>query len=109
MSLLIFLTYTGFVAYVSLRPMGGASLENWDKVGHVAIYLVYALIGYHLASGRRQYLYICAGIFVYSGLMEIAQSFMPGRMMSVYDLLANAVGVSMAIVFTRALFGVKNI
>jgi VanZ family protein len=109
MNILVFIIYTFFVTYASLRPMDGVTIGNWDKVGHLVLYFVFAMLGYRLVSNPRYYLYLCVGIVAYSGLMEIAQSFMPGRMMSLYDLLANAVGVVLAIVLTRMLFNAKNI
>ena len=104
MNIIVFLIYTGFVTFASLRPMDSATLGNWDKAGHLVLYFIFALVGYRVVSNPRHYLYLCIGIVIYSGLMEIAQSFMPGRMMSAYDLLANAVGVAIAMVFTRMLF-----
>ncbi len=109
MNIIGFLVYTGFVTYASLRPMDGITTGNWDKVGHLALYFVFALLGYRVVSNPRHYLVLCVGIVAYSGLMEIAQSFTPGRMMSAYDLLANAIGVAIAMIFTRILFSAKNI
>ena len=109
MNILVFLIYTGFVTFVSLRPIDGAALGNWDKVGHLVLYLIFALLGYRVVSNPKHYLYLCIGIVIYSGLMEVVQSFLPGRMMSGYDLLANAIGVAIAIIFTRMLFTAKNI
>jgi VanZ family protein len=109
MNILVFIIYTAFVTYASLRPMNSVDIGSWDKVGHLVLYFVFAMLGYRIVSNPRYYLYLCIGIVAYSGLMEVAQSFMPGRMMSVYDLLANAVGVAMAMVLTRMLFSAKNI
>ena len=108
MNILAFITYTCFVTFASLRPMDGIAIGNWDKVGHIALYFVFALLGYRVVSNPRHYLLLCLGIVVYGGLMELAQSFTPGRMMSVYDILANAAGVVIAVAFTRMLFGVKS-
>lgn len=101
MKLLAFLIYALFVTYASLRPIDSASLGNWDKIGHLTLYFIFALLAYRVAANQKTYFYLCLGIVIYSGLMEVAQSFMPGRMMSAYDLLANAVGVAVAIIFTR--------
>ena len=110
MNIFVFIIYTGFVTFASLRPMDSATLGDWDKVGHLVLYFIFALLGYRVVSNPRHYLYLCTGIVVYSGLMEVAQSFMPGRMMSAYDLLANAVGVAIAIIITKVLFiSAKNI
>lgn len=90
---LVFSCYTVFVAFVSLRPMNSGSIGHWDKLGHFTLYGVFAVLGYKLFKHSRHYYALCMGIVIYGGLMEVAQSFMPGRMMSVYDFIANAVGV----------------
>jgi VanZ family protein len=36
---------------------------------------------------------MCLGIITYSALLELGQSYIPGREMSLYDLLANIGGV----------------
>ena len=107
MRILVFIAYAVFVTFVSLRPMDGTGVGDWDKVGHLVLYFIFALLGYRVVSSSKHYLYLCIGIVVYSGLMEFAQSFLPGRMMSVYDLVANAVGVAIAVIFTRTLFSAR--
>lgn len=97
MNLAILVVYTGFVTYLSLRPMGTGSLEPWDKVGHLLIYLCFALLAWRAANTRRIFFLFCLGIFIYSGIMELVQSTMPGRVMSGYDLLANGAGIGLGI------------
>ena len=109
MNIIVFLIYTGFVTFASLRPMDSAVLGDWDKAGHLVLYFVFALLGYRVVAKPKHYLYLCIGIVAYSGLMEIAQSFIPGRQMSAYDLFANALGVGLAMVLTRMLSSAKNI
>ena len=109
MNILVLFTYASLVTFLSLRPMDGIALGNWDKIGHLTLYFVFALLGYRVASNPRHYLFLCIGIVVYGGLIEVAQSFTPGRMMSAYDFLANATGVVIAIVFTRMLSSAKSI
>lgn len=109
MNILTFIIYTCIVTFASLRPMDGIAIGGWDKIGHLTLYFVFALLGYRIVSKRRHYVFLCIGIVAYSGLMEVAQSFMPGRMMSAYDLLANAAGVVIAMVCTRMLLSAKSI
>jgi VanZ family protein len=47
---------------------------------------------------------VCIGIVAYSGLLEVAQSFVPGREMSALDLLANTSGVLLAALFSHTFF-----
>lgn len=95
MKTFIFFGYAAFVAFLSLRPMNSSSIEPWDKPFHFVLYGIFAWLGYRLLQTQRQYLYLCVGIVAFSGLMEVLQSFMPGRVMSVYDLLANTLGVTL--------------
>lgn len=109
MNILAFTIYTCLVTFASLRPMDGIAIGNWDKIGHLTLYFLFALLGYRVVSNPRHYLFLCIGIVVYGGLMEVAQSFMPGRMMSAYDFIANAAGVVIAMVFTRMLLSTKRV
>jgi VanZ family protein len=55
-----------------------------------------------MLANKRHYLYMCLGIVAYSGLIELGQSYIPGREMSAFDLLANIVGVALgALVVNR--------
>jgi len=93
-----------FVALASLRPMDSGTIEPWDKLGHIIIYGVFAIVGYRAVNGERSYYCLCGAIIVFGGVLEVAQSFMPGRVMSGLDFVANAIGVFLgAVVVTRAL------
>lgn len=98
----VFIFYTVFVTFASLRPMNSASIGHWDKLGHLLLYGFFAILGYRVFRQPRAYLSVCIAIVFYSGLMEVLQSFMPSRMMSGYDLLANGLGVLLgAIIATK--------
>ena len=103
----IFVTYAIFIAVVSLLPMSGTNIGSSDKVFHVLMYGVFSVLGFRVTTESKQYLYLCIGIVAYGGLMEIAQSFMPGRMMSAYDFLANAVGVIIGALVAKRVFRAK--
>ena len=109
MNTLIFVVYTVLVTYASVRPMDGGPLEPWDKVGHLAVYFLFALLGSRVARSQRHFLYLCAGIVIYGGLMEVVQSFLPGRVMSVYDVLANTLGVIVGAAIAKSLLRDKAI
>ena len=94
MNMLVLIVYAVLVAFVSLSPGSGASAEHWDKVLHLITYAVFAALGYRAIKEKRGYLILCVAIIVYSGLIELAQSYIPGRVMSGYDILANAAGVA---------------
>ena len=103
MRILLLIGYAVFVAVVSLRPASGVSIDPWDKLLHFITYALFAGLAY-LALGRgRGFLVCCVAIMLYGGLMEVGQSFMPGRVMSGYDFLANALGVLAVILLIRRL------
>jgi VanZ family protein len=84
------------VAIISLQPGDGSSIGPYDKVAHFLTYGIFAVLAHRLKLSGRQFMYVCIGIVAYSGLLEVAQSFVPGREMSVLDLLANTLGVVLA-------------
>ena len=85
--------YAALIAWLSLREAIPLPPGQWDKLGHFLAYGVFAVLGSSVVAGGRGTLLMGAGIVGYSGLLEIAQSFVPGRDMSALDLLANACGV----------------
>lgn len=103
---LVLFLYAVFIACVSLMPLGGGVVGQWDKAAHLGMYALFALLGYRAVSRTRPFLFLCIAIVGYSGLMEILQSFMPGRMMSIYDFVANTLGVLLGALLARALWPV---
>ena len=89
----IFFVYAILVAYISLRQGGGASIDPWDKLLHLLVYYVFSVFGYRATRDGRGYWLVCLGIIAYGGLLELAQSYTPGRHMSAADMLANTLGV----------------
>ena len=89
----VFIAYALLVAWVSLREADTSIVGNYDKLGHFVVYGLFAWLGLRLGLRRGTYAVLCLAIVGYSGLLEYGQSFVPGRMMSGFDLLANAAGV----------------
>ncbi len=99
---LIFYAYAGIVAITSLRPAGDMNIDPMDKVVHLLVYYIFAVFGHRALTNKRYYPYLCLGIIAYGALLELGQSYVPGRHMSAYDLLANTLGVLLgAAVVTR--------
>ena len=90
---LVFVVYAGIVAVTSLRPGDDVNIDPMDKVVHLLVYYIFAVLGYRALANKAYYLYLCLGIIAYGALMEIGQSWIPGRQMSAYDFLANTLGV----------------
>ena len=98
----ILLIYAGIVTVTSLRPGDDVNIDPMDKVVHLLVYYIFAVLGYRALANKTYYLYVCLAIIAYGGLMEIGQSWIPGRQMSLYDFLANTLGVVLgAAVVTR--------
>jgi VanZ family protein len=100
---LVLLLYALLVAFVSLRPGDTAALGSWDKLGHLLVYCLFALLAHRAVRSARHYLLACLAILAYSAMLEFLQSMVPGRFMSVNDLLANAVGICLGAVIARQL------
>lgn len=101
---IVVLLYAVCVACASLLPVNSGVVGQWDKLGHLGMYGLFAVLGYWAVPRTRPFLFLCLAIIGFSGLMEILQSFMPGRMMSVYDFIANTVGVVLGALLARVLW-----
>ena len=101
MKIAIFVIYALLVSYASLSPASGIAIEPWDKLAHFLTYGLFAVLGYGVVKSNKVYLFVCLAIVLYSGLMEVGQSFVPGRSMSAYDLLANTLGVVLGALLAR--------
>ena len=88
-----FVLYTLLVTYLSLRQGDTGVGAHYDKVGHLLMYALFAILAVLLVRGGRALLGLLVGIVLYSVFLEFAQSFVPGREMSFLDMLANAAGV----------------
>ncbi len=85
--------YSIIVAVTSLSPGGDARLDHLDKLVHLLVYYIFAVFAYRALNNKEYYTCTCLGIIAYSALLELGQSYVPGRHMSGYDLLANSLGV----------------
>jgi VanZ family protein len=96
-----FTLYALLITYLSLAPKPGMPPVGNDKVAHALAYLGFAVLAAGLGLSRRHYLVACCCIIAYSGLMEVGQSFIPGREMSVLDMAANTLGVVLGALVIR--------
>lgn len=81
-------------------PPAGATL-GWDKLNHASAFAALALcvVRAHAAPAWR----IAASLLGYGVLIEIVQTFVPGRSGEAADLLADAVGMAAGLLLARAL------
>jgi VanZ family protein len=94
----IFWAYLALITYLSLLPsefMPGISV--WDKIQHCGAYFVMSILVAPLCQKRQHLVIACLGIIGYSGVMELLQGLSPGRDGSWLDMLANSLGVAIAV------------
>lgn len=97
--------YAGLLAALSLLPSGGDGPQWDDEVSsltqnalHVPAYTALALLVWLAASPRRRVgvgrlALVGVACLAYGGALELAQSWVPGRMASGRDALLNLAGV----------------
>lgn len=92
------------IAYLSLTPTEIVTIGN-DKVSHFIAYgCLMTIIGLLSFQTRNKFfLGIILALF-YGAVLEIAQNYVPGRMMSIYDLIANGTGVFIGVILTIMIY-----
>jgi len=82
------------VVALSLIPQDAMPGPNlWDKANHTAAYAALALAGGIGYRGVRPLMLVALGLLLLGAALELAQSALPGRIASLYDVLANAMGI----------------
>lgn len=89
----------GAVIFLSLLPRVDLPVDFWnaDKLYHCAAYSWLALLPVIGFSDRRTALCAALSMILLGLLLEVGQYFIPGRMFSVPDILANTLGVILGI------------
>lgn len=87
------------IVYLSIKPfpVNAGHLPTNDKIGHFLAYLTLAFVGLNCFLERRSQGIFLLLALVLGATMEIAQSYIPGRESGWLDMLANAMGVVLAI------------
>ncbi len=84
------------VSYLALTPKPPEMMDTgWDKLNHALAFAVLAFsanLSYPAAPNR--WIYVLLALFVYGGLIEILQTFVPGRAGEWGDLVADTVGIA---------------
>lgn len=90
--------------YGSLEPrLAPPGVFALDKIAHLAAYGGLTLLGCLPCDRLRRCVPIALGLIVLGGLIEVAQSFVPGRDASIGDGVANACGVMLGLAVSRAM------
>jgi VanZ family protein len=103
---ILFLLFASYIAVISLQPTNNVlmSIPYMDKVLHMAAYALFTTLGYFATTTPRKFRYVCLAMILFSIGIEYGQSFVPGRMMSGFDLMANIVGIIIAATLVKKLF-----
>ena len=101
-----FVLYGLLVVWASLKPSGGPQpIEHFDKVMHFTFYGLFTIIAAGCTTQRKTFIWLSISIILYGALMEIFQSFVPSRFMSIADIVANTSGiVIVAVLFLKIRF-----
>lgn len=100
------LLYSGLIFYLSsmsqpVHPGLVAEFSLWDKVVHVFEYFIlsfFVLRVLRFYKVKKCYLYAVIIAVLYGVTDEVHQLFVPGRLFSVWDMAANAVGALLIII-----------
>lgn len=97
------LFWIGVAAVALLSVLPGEDIPGifvfWDKAQHFLAFLVLALLGCWVYSGRLLHLFL--GLFVFGAGIEIGQSFLSWRSGDVFDFVADALGVMVVVVLRK--------
>jgi len=86
------------VVWASLSQINLPGPQNSDKVAHFIAYFGLAFLGLvGFRTPRNEILFIGFCLLL-GGSMEYAQSFVPGRVMSWADMIANSLGILGAVI-----------
>ena len=101
LSWLVFSGYAVLIAFLSLASIAPQMKHDSDKLAHFLAYCGFAMLAVFVVRGKPQYIICCLLIVLYGGLLEFAQSFFPYRSMSVFDFMANSIGVGVGYVLAN--------
>ncbi len=88
------------VVTLSLIPQDAMPTTSlWDKAGHALAYAALALTGGIGYRDLRSLILVALGLLLLGAALELAQSALPGRIASFYDVLANTIGIVLGSLF----------
>lgn len=102
--------YLGVLVVVGLSLVPQESMPAtglWDKANHTLAYGVLAATGCVAHRGLRAWVQVAVGLLILGALLELAQSVLPGRFASFYDVVANAIGVALGSLFVGSAYALR--
>ncbi len=99
----LILIVTG-ITYLSLTPTDTLTVGN-DKLSHFIAYAVLMCnVGLLTYQNKLKFRWGILLSIIYGGVLEVIQQYVPGRYMSIYDLIANAIGVLIGAIVIRVFY-----
>jgi VanZ family protein len=96
-----FVLYALLTLWASLRAGGGPQpIENFDKIMHFTFYGLFTVLAAGCTPHKKTFIQLCVFIACYGALMEVFQSFVPSRFMSIADIVANTSGILLVILIS---------
>jgi len=92
----VWVLYFLLLSWQLLTPVTLVSVGSWDKLIHFGGFFVLAGLAI-LARWQPSTRILIALLLGYAALTEILQHFIPGRSFSVFDWLADALGIVLAV------------
>jgi VanZ family protein len=96
------------IEYLATTTQEIEVIQNiWDKANHfMAFFVLYILLS--MAYEKLTILKRVALLFLYGWQIEFVQSFIPGRFFSLYDIVADTVGIFIGVVLYYAYEKIKS-
>ncbi len=118
-NIIVLILWTLFLLGVLLAPIGGSVIpgslrfEHFDKVVHFGLFAITGFVSVYGANFRNQFRYRMLFGAVFSLFLaastEYGQSLLPFRDMSIYDLLADIVGLGVGLASYALLYSRDNV
>ena len=91
------------VGWLALTPNPPPAADlGWDKLNHACAFAALAVAAYFGLRSARARPAALGSLLAYGGLIEIAQTFVPGRSGEWADLLADAAGIAIGALLAGA-------
>ncbi len=101
------LVIVGITILSLIPPISEINLNETDKIGHFFAYAVLTLNGLMIQKYKSKKMWMLFAFILYGGLMEFLQGFVPGREVSIWDIVANTSGVLIGLLFDKVLRRIK--
>ena len=90
--------YAGIVVFFSIIPIQESPIKGfpWDKVAHLCIYFIFALIVIRAATLWKKtfsHFLVFISLFLFGLSIEILQCYLSYRSFEVYDIIFNSAGI----------------